>query len=126
MILSSTSINGVPAFHDDRIFMRSKFLTVAHISELPEGGQLRVELEDKEILLCHHDGEIYALDYYCSHDRLSLEGGTFEGDTIVCPYHGAEFCLKNGEVRAGPAWEAIDTYPVKIDAELILIAESDQ
>ena len=57
------------------------------------------------------------LDYrYFLIDQLDLEGGTFEGDTIVCPYHGAEFCLKNGEVRAGPAWEAIDTYPVKIDA----------
>ncbi|MGB1340751.1 MAG: Rieske (2Fe-2S) protein [Pseudomonadales bacterium] len=114
------------ALGEHRIVMSSKFLTVAHISEVPEGGQLRIELEDKEILLCHHEGEIFALDYYCSHDHLGLEGGTFEGGAIVCPYHGAEFCLRTGDVKAGPAWEAIDTYPVKIEDDVIVLVETSQ
>ena len=103
--------------------MTSEMITLAHISELPEGTQLRVELEDKELLLCHYEGQIYAIDYYCTHDHLGLEGGTFEDGAIVCPYHGAEFCLKNGAVKAGPAWEPIAVYPVKVEADLIRIIE---
>ena len=55
--------------------MSNHTVTVAHISELPEGGQLKVDLEDRELLLCRFEEQVYAIDYYCSHDQLGLEGG---------------------------------------------------
>ena len=35
-------------------------MTLASLDELPEGGQLRVELDDLTLLLCHLDGTVYA------------------------------------------------------------------
>jgi len=49
--------------------MTSEFIIAAHISEVPEGGQLRLELPDQEVLICNVSGEYFAIDYYCSHER---------------------------------------------------------
>ena len=94
-------------------------ITLASLSELPDGGQLRVDLEDRTLLLVHHGGTIYAIDYYCTHDELGLEGGDLHDGCITCPYHGAEFRLADGEVLAPPAWEPIQTYAVTVSEQLI-------
>jgi len=101
--------------------MTSERQVVGHISEVPEGGQLKVDLAGREILVCQLEGAYYAIDYYCSHDYLGLEGGTLENGCITCPYHGAEFCLKTGEALASPAWEPIAVYPVALENDLITL-----
>lgn len=95
--------------------------TLASLDELPEGGQLRVELDDLTLLLCHLDGTVYAIDYFCTHDELGLEGGDLNEGCITCPYHGAEFRLSDGAVLAPPAFEPIATYPVTITDRLIQV-----
>ena len=37
-------------------------MTLASLDELPVGGQLRVELDDLTLLLCHLDGTVYSID----------------------------------------------------------------
>jgi len=51
----------------------------------------------------------------------SLEGGFIRNGCITCPYHGAEFDLRDGYVKAPPAFEAIKTYPVKTYQDTISI-----
>ena len=94
---------------------------VAATSELNDTGQLHVQLEDREVLLVVFEGEYFAIDYYCSHEAFTLEGGLVADGCIVCPYHGAEFALKDGKVLASPAWEDIRTYPVKVEDGTIAI-----
>ena len=43
-----------------------------------------------------------------------LLGGQLEGDEIVCPRHGARFCIKTGAVKSPPAYEDIECFPVQI------------
>ena len=64
-------------------------MTLASLDELP--GRQRVELDDRTLLLCHLDGTVYAIDYFCTHDELGLEGGDLRDGCITCPYHGANF-----------------------------------
>lgn len=105
--------------------MSITFHVVAATSELPDGGQLRVQLDEHEILLCHQDGHYYAIAYYCSHEALPLEGGTINDGCITCPYHGAEFDIATGEAKAPPAWEAVSTYPVKVENNVIAVGVDD-
>ena len=104
----------------------ASFHVVAAKSELQEGGQLFVELDGEEILLCQHEGNYYAINYYCSHAEFTLEGGSMADGCITCPYHGAEFLLSDGSVQAPPAFEPIKTYPVRVDADTISIAVEPQ
>ena len=105
--------------------MSKNFSVVASVDEIPEDGQLRVVIDDTEILICHHAQRFYALAYYCSHENLPLEDGMLENGCIICPYHGAEFCLEDGSVQASPAYENLKTYPLKIIKNTIAISISN-
>ena len=94
--------------------MATKFYPVADKSEFSDNDQLHVSLNDEEILLCREEEDYFAISYYCSHATLSLEGGYIYKSKIICPYHGAEFCLKTGNALTPPAYEAIKKYKAAI------------
>ena len=104
--------------------MPLEYHVVASTMELTEGQQMFIELDGEEILLCQHENQYYAVAYLCSHAEFSLEGGSMQNGSITCPYHGAEFCLKDGSVVAPPAYEAIKTYPLKVEGDTIAICPS--
>ena len=45
----------------------------------------------------------------------SLQAGTIEGAEIICPRHGARFCLRTGEALTPPAYEPVRVFATKID-----------
>jgi len=102
-----------------------KYYPVASTSELDDTGQLHVELNAEDILLCRDGNDYYAISYYCSHETFTLEGGLVENRCITCPYHGAEFSLETGEVLAPPAWQDIRTYPITIKDNVISIGMTE-
>jgi 3-phenylpropionate/trans-cinnamate dioxygenase ferredoxin subunit len=99
-----------------------QYHVVAATSEIAEGGQLFVELDGEEILLCRHDGKYFAVSYYCSHATFPLEGGPMDDGCISCPYHGATFDLATGRAEAPPAWEDIKTYAVRVEDSTVAIS----
>ncbi len=44
-----------------------------------------------------------------------LPMGILDGDQIICPRHGARFCIKTGAVKSPPAYEDIACFPVRIE-----------
>ncbi len=58
----------------------------------------------------------YAIENICPHDGGILTGGTVEGDVVICPRHGARFCIRTGKVLAPPAYEDVVVFPVRIQA----------
>jgi len=93
----------------------------ARLDELEPGQGKLIEVDDKEIALFNCDGEYYAIDNECTHVGGPLCDGEIDGATVTCPWHGAEFDLKSGEVLAPPAEEGVNTYKVHIDGNLIKI-----
>ena len=43
-----------------------------------------------------------------------LTGGPIENDQIVCPRHGARFCLRTGAALTAPAYEPVRTFPIRV------------
>jgi len=101
--------------------MTIKYYVVAACNELAVTMQMYVELNGEEILLCREGEDYFAVSYYCSHERFTLEGGTIAAGCITCPYHGAEFRLSDGEVIAPPAFEPIKTYPIRVEDDTIAV-----
>ena len=56
----------------------------------------------------------YAIDDICTHDGGELAGGAVEGDVVICPRHGARFCLRTGAALTPPAYEPVRTYPTRV------------
>ena len=71
--------------------------------DLTEGKPAKATVNGTEIFLLRQAGQIYAMADHCSHMGGPLSEGEIEGDTIVCPWHGSRFCLKDGRVMDGPA-----------------------
>lgn len=101
--------------------MDDGYYVVAAVADLKEGGQMYVDLNGEEILLCRHQNKFYAIAYFCTHAEFALEGGSMKNGCITCPYHGAEFSLADGAVLAPPAYEPIRTFPVRVEDDVIAI-----
>lgn len=99
--------------------------TVAKQDELKPGKTKEVFVEDIDIMLINLDGTLFAVENLCTHDGGSLSAGEVEGDEIICPRHGARFCVKTGEATTPPAYEDIESFPVRIEnGEVQILVES--
>jgi 3-phenylpropionate/trans-cinnamate dioxygenase ferredoxin subunit len=67
------------------------------------------------------DGEFYAINDVCSHGEVPLSEGEIEGCEVECWAHGARFDLRTGAVTELPAIDPVDSYPVTIDGERVLV-----
>lgn len=80
-----------------------------------------VIVDDKSILLVHSHDNFYAFLNNCPHENLPMTGANLEGDELVCPHHGARFCVFNGAVMAPPAFEDLEIFPVKLENNIVYI-----
>ena len=99
----------------------AQWINAVGINDLQRGMHTVVEREDVCLLLVNIDGEFYAVENICSHDGGELSDGDINGAEITCPRHGARFCLKTGKVLSAPAFEDIDTYPVRVVDERVQV-----
>lgn len=93
----------------------SDWVTVARAGALAPGEWRTVDVDDARIAVFNLGGELHAIEDVCTHDGGQLTGGTVESDQIVCPRHGARFCIRTGAALSAPAYEPTVTFPVRIE-----------
>ena len=91
--------------------------TVCTTEELPEGAMRIVEVDGIEIGVFNCGGDLLAIEDRCSHDDGPLAEGEFDADacTVECPRHGSLFDLRTGRPQTLPAFQAVDTFDVRVD-----------
>lgn len=100
----------------------SEYVKVAAVDEVPVGGSKLVEIDYVRVALFNLEGTIYAIEDVCTHDGGPLvEGEVLDGCQVMCPRHGARFDIRTGEALSFPAFEATNTYNVKVEGDDILI-----
>ncbi len=92
-------------------------------AELGRNEHRVVDVDGTQIAVFDVDGELYAIEDVCTHDGGTLTGGPVEGDEIVCPRHGARFCIRNGAALTPPAFEPTATFPVRVEDGVILVRD---
>ncbi|MCX7096986.1 MAG: non-heme iron oxygenase ferredoxin subunit [Methylococcales bacterium] len=93
----------------------SDWQNVINENALAEGENIVVDLDGTDVAIFKIEGAFYAIEDICSHDGAEIASGQLQGDEIVCPRHGARFCVKTGAVKAAPAYENISCFPVRIE-----------
>lgn len=93
----------------------AEWVAVASESELKPGEVRTVDVDGALIAVFNLGGQYYAIEDVCTHDGGVLTGGKIEGDEIICPRHGARFCIKTGAALTPPAYEPTATFPVRIE-----------
>jgi 3-phenylpropionate/trans-cinnamate dioxygenase ferredoxin subunit len=64
---------------------------------------------------------VYAIQDECSHAAIALSEGEVEGCTLECWLHGSRFDLRTGSPIGLPATETVPVYPVRLDADDVLV-----
>lgn len=98
------------------------YYPICRLSELPQGERKAVEIQGLSLLVFNIDGEFYAIENRCSHEDLPLTEGHVENAHIMCPFHGAKFCLKTGAALSAPAFEDIQMFPVIQQGENLFVS----
>lgn len=88
-------------------------LGVAH--ELPDGQAKSLSVGRRTIAVVRSGDTFFAIEDICTHDGAQLTGGEIEGNEIICPRHGARFCLRTGEALTPPAYEPARVFETKIE-----------
>jgi len=91
------------------------WIDVATTEELPAGSRKLLNTAAGEIAVFNLDGAYYAIADICTHDGGELASGRCEGDQIICPRHGARFCIRDGRSLTPPAYEDVETFPVRVE-----------
>jgi nitrite reductase/ring-hydroxylating ferredoxin subunit len=88
-------------------------ITVATRDELKVDQMKLLRVGDKRIALARTDNGCVAFDDRCTHKGGSLAGGVMMCGTVQCLWHGSQFDVSTGTVKAGPATKPIEVYQVK-------------
>jgi 3-phenylpropionate/trans-cinnamate dioxygenase ferredoxin component len=59
-------------------------------------------------------GEFYATQDLCTHERAYLSDGVVVDCIIECPFHQGRFDIRTGKALGAPVIEPLATFPIKI------------
>jgi nitrite reductase/ring-hydroxylating ferredoxin subunit len=97
-------------------------VTVGRVEDVKPGEIARFDAEGERVAIANVDGRLYAFSEMCTHEECSLvDDGSLDGTVVTCACHGAEFDVTTGEVLAPPAYDALKTYPLRIEDGRIVI-----
>lgn len=84
--------------------------------DLQESKLVKVDVDDKSLVLTNISGKLYAMDAVCSHEGGPLEEGTLEDYTLICPWHQGKFDIRTAKASAETDWVTdLKSYPVIVD-----------
>ena len=100
----------------------SELVRVCALSDLPEQGLIGAEANGVPLVIARSEGEVFALDEYCTHEDVSLADGEVYDYTVECWLHGSCFDLRTGKPTGPPASRPLGTYSVTIDGDDVYVA----
>jgi 3-phenylpropionate/trans-cinnamate dioxygenase ferredoxin subunit len=105
----------------------TQWIDAVALGEFGPGSTLVVDTPAARIALFNLNGELHAIEDVCTHDGSPLLGGgmngadLLDGDQVICPRHGARFCIRSGAALTPPAYEAVNRYPVRVENGMVQI-----
>lgn len=98
------------------------WLRACSAGALADGEAVVVERPaDPPIAVFNVDGEFYAIDDTCTHEKYSLADGYVEGDVVECALHMAKFNIRTGQALSLPATRNVACYPVKVEDDDVFV-----
>ncbi|HQU67465.1 MAG TPA: MocE family 2Fe-2S type ferredoxin [Albidovulum sp.] len=100
----------------------SNWIDACSTDEIDEEDVMRFDHDGRTFAIYHSpDGEFFATDGLCSHEKVHLAGGLVMDYMIECPKHNGQFDYRTGEAMRAPVCVNLRTYPVKVEGERVLI-----
>lgn len=104
---------GAGKWKEMRLPEQAGMIEVAAADELKLNQMKLVHIGPKRIALGRTENGYAAFEDSCTHRGGPLSDGAMICGTVQCPWHGSQFDVRTGEVKAGPAKESITAYEVR-------------
>jgi nitrite reductase/ring-hydroxylating ferredoxin subunit len=92
---------------------------VVRESEMRDGEARHVKIGKRDIALFRTQGEYYALSNLCRHAFGPLSEGFIDGYTVMCPWHGWRYDVRDGTTDHPNA--EVATYPVSVEGGYVCV-----
>jgi len=99
------------------------WVDVALVEGIQNRRSVLVDVDGTMVVVFNLEGEYYAVEDVCTHDGAEIASGCLVEDAIECPRHGARFDLRTGAVLAPPAYEPLQTFPVRVDNGMVQVRD---
>uniref|UniRef100_A0A8B9H1I4 Apoptosis inducing factor mitochondria associated 5 n=1 Tax=Astyanax mexicanus TaxID=7994 RepID=A0A8B9H1I4_ASTMX len=90
-------------------------------ADLKDGEMMEVDVGDHNILLVKCEGEYSAIGNQCTHYGAPLNTGVLSGNRVRCPWHGACFNVKTGDMEEYPAMDSLRCHKVKVHDKKVYV-----
>ena len=97
------------------------WINVAPTANIQPGDYAQVEVDGALVAVFNVSGAFYAIEDVCTHDGGELAGGAMDGEVVICPRHGARFCLKTGAALTPPAYEPVRTFETRVAGGVVQV-----
>ena len=72
-----------------------------------------VDIGESKALVVHQNGQFSAIGHKCTHYGAPLVKGYLGSGRVRCPWHGACFNIKNGDIEEFPGLDNIPCFQVR-------------
>ncbi|XP_056229791.1 apoptosis inducing factor mitochondria associated 4 [Seriola aureovittata] len=97
---------------------------VCQEDHLKDGEMKEVTVGDQKVLLVRTHGQYSAVGSQCSHYNAPLVKGALVGDRVRCPFHGACFNVRTGDIEEYPGLDCLPSYKVKVEDGKVYVSIS--
>jgi 3-phenylpropionate/trans-cinnamate dioxygenase ferredoxin component len=91
----------------------SDWTDIGSAADLAASQRLEGDLDGYRVRVARVGGTLYAFEDRCTHDDSPFDDAPIEDSEIICPRHGARFCLRTGEALSPPAYEPLRIFEVR-------------
>ena len=94
----------------------SDWTDIGSLAVLEATSRLEADVDGWRVRVATVGGTLYAFEDRCTHDDSPFDDAPIEGSEIICPRHGARFCLRTGAALSPPAYEPLRVFEVRQSA----------
>lgn len=100
----------------------AELIRACGVDDIEEEDVMRFDHGDRTFAIFHGpEGDFYATDGYCTHEKAHLGDGIVDDYEIECPLHFGAFDYRTGDPTVAPACVKLKTYPVTLKDGAIFI-----
>jgi len=97
----------------------ARWIQVATRGDIKEGKGLTAWVNERDLAIYEHEGQVYALLNKCPHRGGQLADGHITADgNVICPLHSWDFDVKTGISRYDNH-DVVEVYPARYNGEAI-------
>ena len=96
-------------------------ILIGKVTEFTDQTSYCLTINEKQLLLVHHNDHFYLIDNQCGHFGVPLTDAQIKNKQIICAQHGISFNLETGLVVNRPYenCEPIKTYSLTKEGGLL-------